>query len=72
MKKQMERTVYEAPVTERFSVELEGSLMAASIMEEKDHQNGVSSSAQEYESFDGNSGFVMNYDDKGQETGIWN
>ena len=25
MKKQMERTVYEAPVTERFQVELEGS-----------------------------------------------
>ena len=31
MKKQMKRTVYEAPVTERFSVELEGSLMAASV-----------------------------------------
>ena len=34
MKKQMKRTVYEAPVTERFSVELEGSLMAASIVDE--------------------------------------
>ena len=64
------KIVYEAPVTERFQVELEGGLMAASIME-NDHQNGVSSSAQEYESFDGNSGFVMNYDDKGQEAGIW-
>ena len=30
MKKQMKRTVYEAPVTERFQVELEASLMAAS------------------------------------------
>ena len=32
MKKQMKRTVYEAPVTERFSVELEGSFMAGSIV----------------------------------------
>ena len=30
MKKQMKRTVYEAPVTERFSVELEGGFMAGS------------------------------------------
>lgn len=52
----MKRTVYEAPVTERFQVELEGGLMAASIYE-KEHQDGVSSSAQEYESFDGTEGF---------------
>ena len=32
MKKQMKRTVYEAPVTERFQVELEGALMGASIV----------------------------------------
>ena len=32
MKKQMKRTVYEAPVTERFSVELEGGFMAGSIV----------------------------------------
>ena len=32
MMKQMERTVYEAPVTERFRVELEGGFMAASII----------------------------------------
>ena len=32
MKKQMKRTVYEAPVTERFSVELEGGFMAGSII----------------------------------------
>lgn len=58
MKKQMERTVYEAPVTERFSVELEGGFMSASIMEDApQNQNGVSSSAQEYESFDGAAGF---------------
>ena len=30
MKKQMKRTVYEAPVTERFQVELEGTFMTAS------------------------------------------
>lgn len=30
MKKQMERTVYEAPVTELFRVELEGGFMAGS------------------------------------------
>ena len=30
MKKQMKRTVYEAPVTERFQVELEGTMMSAS------------------------------------------
>lgn len=29
MKKQMKRTVYEAPVTERFSVELEGTFCAS-------------------------------------------
>lgn len=54
------KTVYVAPVTERFQVELEGGLMAASIYEEKEHQDGVSSSAQEYESFNGTGGFVVN------------
>ena len=63
MKKQMERTVYEAPVTERFSVELEGGFMSASIMEdEPQNRNGVSSSAQEYESFDGAAGFETGTD----------
>ena len=33
MKKQMERTVYEAPVTERFSVELEGSFCGSADVE---------------------------------------
>lgn len=33
MKKQMERTVYEAPVTERFSVELEGSFCGSAEIE---------------------------------------
>ena len=63
MKKQMKRTVYEAPVTERFSVELEGGFMSASIMEdEPQNRNGVSSSAQEYESFDGAAGFETGTD----------
>ena len=31
MKKQMKRTVYEAPVTERFQVELEGSFCGSVI-----------------------------------------
>ena len=56
MKKQMKRTVYEAPVTERFQVELEGTF-CASIYEDKTHQEGISSSAQEYETFDGAAGF---------------
>ena len=61
------KTVYEAPVTERFQVELEGGLMAASIMEDApQNANGVSSSAQEYESFDGNEGFVLN-----DKSSIW-
>ena len=54
----MKRTVYEAPVTELFRVELEGTFMSASIYEEDKHQSGVSSSAQEYETFDGAAGFV--------------
>ena len=58
MMKQMKRTVYEAPVTERFQVELEGAFMSASIYEEKTHQEGITSSAQEYETFDGAAGFV--------------
>ena len=53
----MKRTVYEAPVTELFRVELEGAFMSASIYEEEKHQSGVSSSAQEYETFNGASGF---------------
>ena len=62
MKKQMKRTVYEAPVTERFQVELEGTMMSASIYEEERHQEGISSSAQEYETFDGVAGFETSTD----------
>ena len=53
----MKRTVYEAPRTELFRVELEGAFMSASIYEETDHQKGVSSSAQDYDSFEGAAGF---------------
>ena len=56
----MKRTVYEAPVTELFRVELEGTFMSASIYEEDNHHSGVSSSAQEYEQWDGTQGFVSN------------
>jgi hypothetical protein len=40
MKKQMKRTVYEAPVTERFQVELEGSFIAGSAIA-PETQNGA-------------------------------
>ena len=46
MKKQMKRTVYEAPVTERFQVELEGDFMAASIVDE-DNKTTVNISGHE-------------------------
>ena len=39
MKKQMKRTVYEAPVTERFSVELEGTFCASADITNGDNQN---------------------------------
>ena len=37
MKKQMKRTVYEAPVTERFQVELEGSFCGAAEVDNPDN-----------------------------------
>ena len=46
MKKQMKRTVYEAPVTEHFQVELEGDFMAASIVE-NDNKSSVNSTGHE-------------------------
>ena len=54
MKKQMKRTVYEAPVTERFSVELEGGFMSASIMEDTKHSSGVETTSQGFEELSGN------------------
>ena len=53
MKKQMKRTVYEAPVTERFQVELEG-MFCASIMEDAKHSSGVETTSQGFEEISGN------------------
>ena len=41
MKKQMKRTVYEAPVTERFQVELEGTFCASADFDDNNTDNGV-------------------------------
>ena len=57
MKKQMERTGYEAPVTERFSVELEGTF-CASIYEDQTHHEGVTTAAQDYQEISANQGFL--------------
>ena len=53
MMKQMKRTVYEAPVTERFQVELEG-VFCASIFEESKHSSGVETTSQGFEEISGN------------------
>lgn len=39
MKKQMKKAVYEAPVTERFSVELEGSFCGSVEMESSKNES---------------------------------
>ena len=41
MKKQMKRTVYEAPVSERFSVELEGTFCASADFDDDKKDNGT-------------------------------
>ena len=65
MKKQMKRTVYEAPVTERFQVELEGSFCGSADVENpNDPTNG------QVDNQDVNSGF-KDFDDK-FDTGGWN
>ena len=40
MMKQMKRTVYEAPVTERFQVELEGVFCASAEIQNPNEANG--------------------------------
>ena len=45
MKEQMKRTVYEAPVTELFQIELEGVFMAGSVVQDK--SNTVETTGQE-------------------------
>ena len=68
----MERTVYEAPVTERFSVELEVGFMSASIMETEGTVGGVTSGSQGYDDFSGNEGFEIVKDAEGNSTNtIW-
>ena len=72
MKKQMKRTVYEAPVTERFSVELEGGFMSASIMETEGTVGDVTSGSQGYVDYSGNDGFEIVKDAEGNNTNtIW-
>ena len=52
MKKQMKRTVYEAPVTERFQVELEGSFCGSADVENpKDSKTGTISAQEVNEDF---------------------
>ena len=70
MKKQMKRTVYEAPLTERFSVELEGTF-CASIYEDKTHQEGVTTAAQDYQEFSASDGFVGSTGDNGNFNITW-
>lgn len=45
MEKQMKRTVYEAPTTERIRVELESDFMTASVV--KDKNSGVDADGHE-------------------------
>ena len=66
----MKRTVYEAPITERFSVELEGAFMSASIMETEEAVGDVTSGSQDYVELSGNAGFETQTDSEGK-TSIW-
>mgnify|MGYP003484878529 CR=1 FL=1 len=50
MKKQMKRTVYEAPVTERFQVELEGCFCASVVKEQP--QSGLETQGHELQDID--------------------
>ena len=64
MKKQMKRTVYEAPVTELFRVELEGDFMAASVVE---YEHSVETNVHEENLID-----ASNYTDAGGTEHNWN
>lgn len=64
MKKQMKRTVYEAPVTELFRVELEGDFMAASVVE---YEHSVETNVHEENLID-----ASNYTDAGGTKHNWN
>lgn len=57
MEKQMKRTVYEAPTTERIRIELESDFMTASVVKE-DKTSGVETTGQELNDYDaGNMGW---------------
>ena len=51
MKEQMKRTVYEAPLTELFQIELEGGLMQSSVKTEIKTED-TSFEVEEYDSFE--------------------
>ena len=51
MKEQMKRTVYEAPLTELFQIELEGTFMQSSVKTEIKTED-TSFEVEEYDSFE--------------------
>ena len=52
MKEQMKRTVYEAPLTELFQIELEGTFMAGSVVN-SDDDTAVETTGQELTDING-------------------
>ena len=52
MKEQMKRTVYEAPVTELFQIELEGGFMQSSAVETVIKVEDTTFEVEEYDSFE--------------------
>ena len=53
MKEQMKRTVYEAPLTELFQIELEGAFMQASVGSEAVlKEEDINFEVEEYDSFE--------------------
>lgn len=52
MEKQMKRTVYEAPTTERIRIELESDFMTASVVNDK-NKGEITIEGQEVEVVDG-------------------
>ena len=63
MEKQMKRTVYEAPTTERIRIELESDFMTASVVKE-DPESGVETTGQELNDYDAGN---MGWNDTGWE-----
>ena len=68
MKKQMKRTVYEAPVTERFQVELEGAILGASIIDENHNPGDIESGDQGVNNQGGWGDFNDGFSDSGWGT----